>query len=722
MTLFQKKYSFIAKRYKKKPLVAFMFLSLSPMVMAESLKDNDTIIVTASKSHNNFVNLESRSATKSNEPLILTPQSVSVINQDQIQTQGATSVTDALNYSSGVFTNYRGSSNRNDEVIIRGFRYGAKFLDGLSYGMGSNGTTGGQVDPWFLEFVELVHGPASVLYGQVSPGGIINMMSKRPSSQATQNMQMRGGNKHLGEVAFDVGNSLTADNSLMFRVNGLARKQNQFVRDYKQERVAIAPSLTWLPNNETEFTLLTFFQDDPKAGFRNFLPIIGTAKPSANAGYIPHDMNVSEPSFNQSRRKQSSIGYQLQHTFNDILSFEQNLRYGNIKERYKYLVYTWNNLDISDTSLSRRAQKEHNKTDELGIDNQLKAQFSTGIIEHTLLTGLDYKWDKQENKLWRAGGYDFDWAKPVWGIYIDESLLRLSTDNNKKLNQLGVYLQDQLSLANWNLLLSGRYDNSKVTIKDHMVATKDRHNDDKFTGRAGLLYAFDNGISPYISYSTSFEPNLDTGAPGTADFKPTTGEQTEIGIKFQPTNSQTMLTFSLFDITQKNITSYNHVIGYNEQIGKVRSKGFEAELNSQLTPEIHIISSYSYTDLVTKESNNKLQIDQPMAAQPKHTAAFFGLYNFQRSALKGFTLGGGVRYIGTSYADNVGNTKIPLYKLYDVISSYELGESLPALKGASIQFNVHNLTNKKYVASCSGDSACFYGSGRSMFATINYRW
>lgn len=712
---------YIKKNYRKRSIV--IVITLLPLaIMAKSLPNTESIIVTASMSSGEFINTESRSATKSSEPLILTPQAVSVVNQKQIQAQGATSVADTLNYSSGVFTNYRGSSNRNDEVVIRGFRYGAKFLDGLSYGMGSQGTTGGQVDPWFLECIELIHGPASVLYGQVSPGGIITMVSKRASSQATQQIQLRSGNKNLREVAIDVGRALTVDNTLLFRFNGLARKQDQFVRDYKQERMAIAPTLTWLPNDKLAFTLLTFLQDDPKAGFRNFLPRIGTLIPSATAGYMPYDMNISEPSFNQSRRKQGSLGYQLHYIFNDIFSFQQNLRYGKIKDRYKYLVYTWNNLNISDTSLSRRAQKEHNENEEFGIDNQFKALLMTGAIEHTALVGIDYKWNKHDNQLWRAGGYDFDWTKPNWGIYIDEHLLKLSTNNNKKRHQLGVYAQNKISLENWNLLISGRYDKSKVTISDHITPLEIKLNDNKFTGRVGLLYAFDKGISPYISYSTSFEPNLDTGAPGTPAFKPTLGEQTEIGLKFQPPNSQTMLTFSLFDITEKNITSYNNKIGYNEQIGKVRSKGFEAELNAQLTPAFSIISSYSYVDIVTKESNNLLQINQPIAAIPKHSAAFFGRYDFQKNKLKGFTVSGGIRYTGTSYSDNVGGPKVPLYKLYDVMSKYELANAFPVLKGASIQFNAHNLTNKKYVASCSGESACFYGSGRSLFATLNYQW
>ncbi len=237
-----------------------------------------------------------------------------------------------------------------------------------------------------------------------------------------------------------------------------------------------------------------------------------------------------------------------------------------------------------------------------------------------------------------------------------------------------------------------------------------------------MLYAFDFGLSPYVSYSTSFEPNLDSGAPGSAAFKPTTGEQKEVGLKFQPRGSDTVLSLALFDIDQKNITSYNSVTGYNEQIGKTRSKGVETELHSQLTPEIAVIASYTFTDAVIKESNTTAQIGKAPAAIPRHMASLWGSYTFQQGPLKSFTLGSGVRYTGTSYGDNTEAFKVPAYTLYDVMARYDLGEASSALKGTTVQFNVNNLTNKHYVSSCSGTTACFYGSGRTLFATLSYSW
>ncbi|UCZ74556.1 TonB-dependent siderophore receptor [Dickeya zeae] len=698
---------------------------------ADTTTSTDTMVVSATAAESvtaplkGIVAKESASGTKTSTPLIKTPQSVTVVTRDQMDAQAVSSVSDALNYSSGVVSNYRGSSNRNDEVIARGFRYAPKFLDGLSYGLSGQGAALGKIDPWLLERVELVHGPASVLYGQVNPGGLISMTSKRPTAEDIHKVEFSAGNQHLGEAAFDFGGALNDDKTLLYRLNGIASTRDEFVKDYKEKRVAIAPAITWLPNSDTSFTLLTSYQNDPKAGYRNFLPKIGTVT-EASAGYIPRDLDVSDPNYNRSKREQIGIGYIFDHSFNDNVSFQQNFRYSQLRERYKYLVYTWSNPEISDTSLSRRQVREELNADEIGLDNQMKVKLETGDVQHTVLSGVDYKWQDRDYNYWRnsGSGYNFDWANPSYGgsYLVSDSQLSLNQSYKKKLDQVGVYLQDQMEWNRWNLLLSGRHDWSQIRTQDHTTSTSTQQDDSKFTGRTGLLYAFDNGISPYVSYSTSFEPNLDSGAPGTPAFKPTTGEQSEVGIKFQPKGSNTLLTLSLFDITQKNITSYNSVTQYNEQIGKVKSKGAEAEVHTQLTPEISLMAAYTYTDAVTKDSYTASQVNKTPSAIPRHSASTWGSYSFQNGPLRGVTLGTGVRYVGSSYGDNAESFKVPAYTLYDAMARYELGSLSSQLKGTTVQLNVNNLTDKRYVASCGGDTACFYGSGRTVVATVSYSW
>ncbi|WGK59763.1 TonB-dependent siderophore receptor [Pantoea sp. SS70] len=716
----------VARQFRFNPL----YLSLASILLvapaAFSVAAEETLTVNADTRESvtsplqGYVAKESAAGTKTATPLRKTPQSISVITREQMDDQAAASVADALSYSSGVLTNYRGNSNRNDEIIARGFRYAPKFLDGLSYGLSGQAGAAGQIDPWLLERVEMIHGPASVLYGQVNPGGIVAMTSKRPTAQSIHKVQLSTGNQHLGEAAFDFGGKLNDDNTLFYRLNGIASTKHEFVKDNKQQRMAIAPAITWLPNADTSFTLLTMYQNEPKAGYRNFLPASGTLKESS-AGFIPYDFNVSDPSFNEAKREQTSIGYIFEHNLSDNISFTQNLRYSNMDESYKYLVYTFD--ADNDHSINRRPQHDKIKSKELGLDNQLKATFETGNIAHTVLGGLDYKWSDVDNKLWRDSGdqYILDWANPT-RISINESDLTLTTSTRKKLDQVGVYLQDQLEWNQWNLLLSGRHDWSEVRTQDRTDDSQTQQNDNKFTGRAGLLYAFDNGISPYVSYSTSFEPNLNSGAPGTDPFKPTTGEQTEVGVKYQPVGWDAVFTVSAFDITQKNITAYNSVTGYNEQIGKVRSKGIETEAHAQITPEIKLLAAYTYTDAVTKESSITQRIGHSPSSIPRHAASAWGSYTFLDGVLSGFTLGSGVRYTGTAPADEIGVDKVPHYTLYDAMAKYELGEAANSLRGTTLQLNVNNLADKHYVASCSNESACFYGSGRTIVASVSYSW
>lgn len=692
----------------------------------QALAAEETLVVTAGSSEDptaplkGIVATRTLSATKTAAEIVKTPQSVSVVTRDQMRALDVTSVSQALRYSAGVFTEYRGSSNRNDEVFVRGFSYVPKFLDGLSYGATASSQIG-TFDPWLLERVELVRGPASVLFGQVNPGGLIAMTSKRPVSQPIHELQFRTGNHHLAEGAFDFGGPLSDDGRLLYRLNGIARTQNSQVEDYKETRMAIAPALTWYPDDATRMTLLTSYQKDPDAGYRNFLPRYGTVE-SVDGSYIPRDFNVSDPSYNQSWREQTMIGYEFEHQPDDTFTLRQNARYATIKQKYRYLVYS--SSPANSSVLSRRAQHETRQTDEFGIDNQLEAKFASGQVAHTVIGGLDYKTSKDKQYLGRAGGsqYDLDWRSPTYGVSVDESAFSPATNEQQNLDQAGVYVQDQLSWQNWELLVSGRYDWAEVRTTDFTDASSTKQNDNKFTWRTGLLYAFDSGLSPYISYSTSFEPNLQTNrAPGVGPFDPSEGKQVEVGVKYQP-DPNALITLALYDLTQSNVATYNSAAGWFENSGKVRSKGVEAEAHATLFENLNLIASYTYTDAETVNTTVVGTEGKTPARIPTHMASAFTSYTLPDGALKSLTAGVGVRYIGTSYGDAKNTFKVPAVDLYDAMVSYELGELNSSLKGAQVQFNVNNIADTRYVASCASDSACFYGIGRTVTATVSYAW
>jgi len=714
--------------FKNNKIMHLWLMSIATAAVShQALAAEETMVVTQGNSEDptaplkGMVATKTLSATKTSADLVKTPQSVSVVTRDQMDALDVTSVSQALRYTPGVFTEYRGSSNRNDEVFVRGFSYVPKFLDGLSFGATASSQTG-TVDPWLLERVELVRGPASVLFGQVNPGGLISMTSKRPTSEPVHEVQFRTGNHDLAEGAFDFGGPLSDDGRVLYRLNGIARTQHNQVEDYKETRMAIAPAITWFPNDQTRFTLLTSYQKDPDTGYRNFLPYYGTVV-SANGQYIPWDFNVSDPNYDQSWREQTMVGYEFEHQFNDVFTFRQNARYATIKQKYRYLVYA--NSAANSTLLTRRAQHEERETTEFGLDNQLEARLATGALDHTVLGGVDYKSSHDKQYLGRGAGsqYDMDWTQPVYGVNVDESTFATMTNEQQNLDQMGVYLQDQMSWNNWELLLSGRYDWSEVRTTDLTASDKTQQNDDKFTWRTGLLYAFDFGLSPYVSYSTSFEPNLQTNrAPGTAPFAPTTGKQAEVGLKYQPADN-TLMSVALYDLRQNNVPTYNSTEGWFENAGEVRSKGVETEIHSALWDEtVNLIGSYTYTDAEVASTTVAGTEGKTPARIPTHMASAFASYTFPSGPLKSLTAGVGMRYLGTSYGDAKNTFKVPSVDLYDAMVSYELGELNSNLKGATVKFNVNNVADTKYVASCASDTACFYGIGRTMTATLGYSW
>ncbi|ELP5685300.1 TonB-dependent siderophore receptor [Salmonella enterica subsp. enterica serovar Bredeney] len=703
----------------KESKLSVLLLSIaSPLASA-----TDILVVTAPSPNDSYTAITTSSATRNDAEIMKIPQTVNVITKTQIESRAAETVVDALRYTPGVVTEYRGDSNRNDEVFSRGFDYANKILDGISFG-GNASSSIGTTEPWFLDRIEMIKGPASVQYGQISPGGVIAMTSKKPTAQSVNKIQLRSGNRNKTEAFFDLGGKLTDDGNVLYRLNGLAKKKDTQVRDYEEEKYAIAPAITFL-NEDTTFTLLAYLQNAPKNGYRNFLPRVGTVE-STPEGKIPQDFNVSNPDYNISKQKQHSIGYEFEHNFSDTISLVQKARYAEIDEKYNYLVF--NTLASESKNypyvLKRIAQHEKTKLNTFGVDTHLNFNIDSEGIYQTLLVGVDYKWTKENKQFWRdrSDDYDIDWRNPQYQ-QINESRQKLSTDQLQASDQVGVYIQDQIEWNNWNLLASTRYDWIEVSTTDRRISDKSQQNDGKLTGLVGLLYSFDNGISPYISYSTSFEANLVTNRkPESKPFDPKSAKQIEVGIKYLTSDQNTLATLSLYHIEQNNIPKYDSDLGYMTLIGKGESKGVEAQINSKLTDKLAITGAYSYTKTKVLETAKNAEKGKEFPRIPKNMISVWGQYEENAGILDGLKAGAGVRYIGSSKAGADNSFSVPGVTLYDAMVGYDLENVSSSLKGATIQLNVNNLTDKHYVSSCGMSDACFYGIGRTGTVMFDYAW
>lgn len=676
----------------------------------------DTVVVTAAPADtadsatHGYTATTSRGATKTDTPLMLTAQSVSVITRQQMTDQNALTVNDALKYTPGVFTNFAGGATRYDTIALRGFHGGDvnnTFLDGLRLLSDSGSYNALQVDPWFLERIDVIKGPSSVMYGQSIPGGLVALTSKQPRFASEGHVNVMGGNNATKGGAFDVTGPLSEQ--WAYRLTGMTRSSETMYDHQREERYAIAPSLLWQPTANTSLLLKAYLQKDPSGGYHSAVPADGSLY-SSQGDKLGRGFFDGDSSHNVFKRWEQIYSYAFSHSFNDVWTFRQNGSYthSNVALEQVYQI-GWND---DHSMLHRYYSGSNTSLDAYAVDNQLEADFATGPVEHKVMLGLDYQ--RFRNNLWdeRAQATDLN---PYTGAAQQPVLSNLArTDSRRHYEQTGVYLQDEINLYNWYLNLSGRYDRLESKNDNLTAGTSDARNDRHFSGRASLLYSFDNGLSPYASYSSAVTPEALADRDGHM-LKPSTSEQYELGLKYQPPGSRSLYSVALYDLTQKNVANRVVQQSYYVPAGKVHSQGIELEARTRLSERLNLIAGYSYNKVKFKDAVDGNDGNTPYLA-PDQTASLWGQYD----AGYGVNLGAGVRYIGKQWADNENTQRIPSVTLLDASVRMNMDQVAPSLKGAYVQLNVNNLTDRKYVAACYGTGYCYWGQERSVVATVGY--
>lgn len=664
--------------------------------------------------------------TKTDTPLIESPQSTSVVTRQQMDDQASQTVSQALRYTPGVLSEIRPAS-RYDSNFIRGFGgqgVGAayvNFLDGLRQQRGVSYAIP-SVDPWLLERIEVLRGPASVLYGQTGSGGIVNLVSKRPTETPIHEVRLEAGSHARLQTAFDFGGKLTEDGQFLYRLTGIGRTGNTQYDGIKDQRIAIAPALTWRPDADTTLTFLSSYQHDPNGGFYNFVPAAGTVLPNRN-GKLKPSLNPGEPDFDKYDRTVASVGYQLEHRLDSIWTVRQNFRYSHIDSEFS--AVSFRSLAANQRTASRASTLSIEHADTLALDNQAQADFNTGPVRHTVLTGLDWSRSSAKRRLGQGTATTLDLFAPVYGSYIARPQIGASGTTYQNTDQLGLYGQDQMVWDRWHLTVGVRNDWATSETYTRTYSTRSSQDDSKFTWRAGLLYLFDSGIAPYVNYSTSFLPNSGTYSPsrGGGAFSPTTGEQYEAGVKYQPPGMNSFIQVAAYHIKQKDVLTPDPVnTNYSIQTGEIRSQGVEVEGRASLTSNIDLIGTYSYIDAeVTRSTTANVQGKRPQQV-PEHIASAWANYRFTDNILRGLSLGAGVRYVGSTYGDETNSFKVPDFALFDAAVRYDVGERFPQAKGLELTLNANNIADKAYVSSCSSATACYFGDRLLVIGGIRVRW
>lgn len=692
---------------------------------AETPKKEETITVTAAPAPQEsawgpaatIAAKHSAIATKTDTPIEKTPQSVSVVTRAEMDTRQPSSVKEALAYTPGAAVSTRGSSTSYDFVIIRGFYTPGptpnNYLDGIK--LQGDYYSAAVVDPYMLERVEMMRGPTSVLYGKSNPGGLISMVSKSPTSEPLKEIQFKMGTDNLFQTGFDFSDSLDDDGIYSYRLTGLARSNDQQQDFSKQKRYAIAPVFSWKPDDKTNLTLRANIQNDPSMGYYGWLPKEGTVEPLPDGSRVPVNFTDYAPN-NTYSRYQRMVGYSFEHSFDDTFTVRQNLRYSQIKTSQQS-VY---GFGATGNQLTRSIIVSDERYNDFGVDTQLESKFGTGEVAHTLLTGIDYS--RLHNDIDNAYGTapTLDMNNPVYTDvdFPDAQPFQLNTQH-----QTGLYVQDQLEWEKWVATLGGRYDWSKQATTIRSSGQKVERNDEQFTWRAGINYLFDNGITPYFSYSESFEPNPSKAWAATpADnvaYAPSKGKQYEAGVKYIPKELPVVVTAAVYELTKTNNLTTDPTNPFAQvAAGEVRSRGVELEAKAAVNANINLTASYTYTDAEYTDDTTYKGLTPVQV--PKNMASLWGDYIFYEGALSGLTLGTGGRYVGSSYGDPDNTFKVGSSTVMDAVVKYDLARL--GLAGSSVAVNVNNLFDREYVASCFNTYGCFWGAERQVVATATFRF
>ncbi|GAL24804.1 ferrichrome-iron receptor [Vibrio variabilis] len=657
-------------------------------------------------------------ATKTSLAPEETPQTLNVIESEQMEQRGVQSVMQALRYAPGVSTENKGGAVvLTDWVKIRGFDSSNNYYDGLMLPGLPGWNAKPQIDPIAMERLEIFKGPTSVLYGTMPPGGMVNIIAKTPKFEDSTKVNLATGFNNLLEASIDTTGALS--DNVAYRLIALGRKKDTQVDHVQEERYLIAPSIDWNVSDKTFVNFNLYYQNDPQLGQNVTVPLAaiesGKISPSTFAG----DVN-----YNDISREFMLAGYKIKHDFNSDWSFFQNFRYMTTKFNQKSTNSGAFNEKTGE--LQRTAYSTDESSKGISIDNQLSGFASTGALDHYLLFGVDYRSIEGD-----VDYNSFDGVKSI-NLYNPDNNQLNPNDFNRNyysntdvsMKQLGAYFQDQMLIDNWVFIAGGRYDwvESKTIGSANGAAPTDTvTRDNNFSYRVGAMYQFDNGISPFANFATSFEPNAKLDANGN-NLKPEKGEQVEAGVKYSSFDNTTTASAALFHINKRNVGVRKDGASPYEAIGEVRSQGLELEGRTLVNDNLDVIANYTYTDMEITKDENPNNVGQKAIYVPDHAANLWANYTMHEGTMRGLRIGGGVRYVGETVKNNASNVNagtLPSYTLVDLSIGYDLGEVSPTLKGATANFIANNLFNQEYYT-CWNESYCWYGQQQTVQVNLKF--
>ncbi|ASM71000.1 MULTISPECIES: TonB-dependent siderophore receptor [Roseobacteraceae] len=637
---------------------------------------------------------------KSGVPLSEVPQSISVVTSTELETRSPDEVENAIAYVPGINPSTWGTDDRFDQFSIRGFDMGSSALyrDGLPQKVLSFSAF--STDPFMIDRIDVLRGPAGVLYGSNDAGGMVNLVTKRPVFDRLAEGRLSYGSHNTAEAGFDWSDTISADGTMAARVTGLQRDGETEVDSSANDRAFLSGGFTWAPSDNTTFTLLGHIQRDAKTPII-MSPVAGEDF-DASLGALPGDFAYRQSDYNHFKTTQESLGWELTHRFSEGLTYNQRVRFAHQETDYAHLDYTPSDAT---SGLTYYAFRNDEDARTIGFDNNVEWETQLFGADNSVIAGIDYQYSRSSVTQYYDGTiYTLPISDPKFDFIVTDPAL--SSRSRTTYRETGIYAQDHLKFANGTAVTAGvRYSWFDNEAADLLTGSTSSQSDNAATGMFGVTHEFANGLTPYIGYSEGFIQNVGTTISGET-LDPSKSRQWETGLRYQPSNNL-MLSGALFDLRKTNVKDYDladRTFSSFTQVGEVRSRGFELEARGQLTADLQGILSYSYLDSEITKSSDASKLGNSNAMAPSHQLALW--LDYDASAfVQGLTVGAGIRYSSDSFSTQDNGRITPSHTIADMSMTY-------AADNFNVNLNVSNLFDRDYYGVCYDGYGCVKGEGR----------
>lgn len=661
-----------------------------------------------------YVATKATSALKSDAPLFKTAQSVSVVTREQLDQKQARTLADALEGVAGVEAGKLGRRGWDDFVIRGQTSSDSVYVDGLRIGQ-SSPTPSVAAELSGMDQVQVLKGPASINFGLVAPGGMVNLVTKRPEAESFARASMTYGSYNLKEGTFDLNYSPNNSEKGAFRLNGRISDQDDPTDYVYFKNYYLSPSYNFDLGDNTDLSVIASYQHREYIRQQG-LPVIGTLKDNPN-GAIDRSLYIGDPNFGKYEADVYRTGYTFKHAFDNGWNFNQNFAVQKTEMDgtavFAQTKKFW--ADSSYTTINRANNSRHQVIDNLSfaIDNRLNKQFDLYGMQHDINIGVDAFQEKSDytNDKYDIGNLNI--YDPVYGQNVT---LKQNVRDINRLKYLGLYLRDRIQLNDqWLLSLSGRQDWAQTQSTSLVTSSASKQSDNAFTGSASVMYTLNDIVAPYVSYATSFTPNSGTDVNNNP-FKPEEGKQVEVGMKLQSPDQRIQGAIAWYDLKRQNVLVTDTAnSGYKAQRGEQLTRGIETELSAEILEGLKLTAAYTYTiDAEISKDANSSNVGKALDNIPEHAYSLSARYKFDPASKLGWYVGGGFR--GETYKTVDGlDVHIPGYTVFDTEAGYDAGHW-----GA--QLAIRNLFDKDYYAGALNENLVTLGNPRQINFTVKFNY